>query len=494
MLTAAGMRAAEEAAVAAGTSWFALMTRAGEAVAEQVRRLAAGREVLVLCGPGNNGGDGYVAAAVLARAGMTVRVAASAAPGTALARRARAEWTGPVEELGTAAPAPVLVDALFGTGLSRLLESGLTDDLRRLRGGAGLAVAIDLPSGIATDTGERLGLPEDVRFDLTLALGAVKPAHLLQPGADACGAVRVVEIGLVHQFLPRQGEGDREAVEGADRSNGGESSPSDARTARHLPLAGEDRCFVLSRPSLPNPGPAAHKFSRGMVSVVAGPMAGASLLAAEAAMRGGAGYVQLLGGSGCGPHALVHRALDDAALGDRRVGAVLIGPGLGRDADAADRLDRALATDRALVIDGDALHLLRDRIDALRSRSAPVILTPHAGEFRALFGDGRGSKLDQARAAASSSSATVVFKGADTVIAAPDGRAILCPPTSDWLSTAGTGDVLAGAVAAQLAAGLDPLEAAAAGVWLHSCAARLCGPAFVADDLAGALTIARSMA
>jgi len=494
VLTAARMRAAGEAAVAAGTGWFELMTRAGEAVAEQVRRLAAGSDVLVLCGPGNNGGDGYVAAAALARAGLTVRVAASADPATDLARRARSGWSGPIERPNAAAPAPVLVDALFGTGMSRTLEEGLARDLRRLRLAASLAIAVDLPSGVATDTGDQLGLPDDVRFDLTLALGAPKPAHLLQPAAAACGTVRVLDIGLPHKILHRQGKDDHEAVEEVDRSSGGKSSPSDARAAHHLPLAGEDRCHVLAHPSLSTPGPTTHKFSRGMVSVVAGSMAGASLLAAEAAMRGGAGYVQLLGGSGGGPHALVHRALDAAALSDGRVGAILVGPGLGRDAEAADRLDQVMATDRPLVIDGDALHLLPDRLKVLRTRSAPAILTPHAGEFATLFGDGRGSKLDRTRAAAAAANATIAFKGADTVIAAPDGRAILCLPASAWLSTAGTGDVLAGAVAAQLAADLDPLDAAAAGVWLHSRAARLCGAAFVADDLARALTIARSMA
>ena len=449
VLTAARMRAAEEPTMAAGVGVDTLMARAGEGVAEAVRRLAVGAEALILCGPGNNGGDGWVAAASLARSGHPVRVAMLAEPATAAARQARAAWTGPVEMLTDAAPAPVVVDALFGTGLSRALGAETQAALVRLVGAARLAIAIDLPSGISTDDSRLLG---DVpRFDLTLALGAPKPAHLLQPGAERCGDVRVIDIGV-------------EAM-------------SDAQ--------------VLAAPRLKEPGPGDHKYTRGMVAIVGGAMAGASLLAATAAMRAGAGYVALLGGAGQGgPHALVHRPLEAHSIGDPRIGALLIGPGLGRDAAARARLEQALATGHPLVIDGDALGMLD--VERLAMRAAPAILTPHAGEFRAVFGDLPGSKLDQARAAAIRANAVVVFKGADTVVAAPDGRARLSPGASHWLSTAGSGDVLAGAVAAMLAAGMDPLEAAAAGVWLHADAARRCGAAFIADDLAEALTPARA--
>jgi hydroxyethylthiazole kinase-like uncharacterized protein yjeF len=189
---------------------------------------------------------------------------------------------------------------------------------------------------------------------------------------------------------------------------------------------------------------------------------------------------------------LVHKPFDDESLGDKRIGALLIGPGLGRNTDAAIKLDRALATDRPLIVDGDALHLLKDRLNQFAKRGGPAILTPHAGEFDALFGKGEGSKLDRARAAAVRANAVIVFKGADTVIATPDGEAIFAPDANDWLSTAGTGDVLAGTIAAMLAAKLLPLDAAAAGVWLHGDAARRLGAAFIADDLAEALTAARA--
>lgn len=444
VLTAAQMRAAEDSAIAAGTGVGTLMQRAGQGVADAVLRLAGPHEILILCGPGNNGGDGYVAAARLLAAGRKVRVAVAGDPRGDAARGARAGWGGVVEPLATARGAPVVVDARFGTGLSRPLDPADAAALARLVSQATLSIAVDLPSGIATDTGALLG---DVpAFDVTLALGAVKPAHLLQPGASRCGAVRLIPIGV-------------------------ESAPA---------------AHVLAAPALAAPAPDSHKFTRGMVAVVKGRMAGASHLAATAAMHAGAGYVALLGPTIPGaPHALVRRRLDDATLGDPRIGALVVGPGLGRDDEAQALLDRALAAAHPLVIDGDALHLVTPQ--RLAARTAPMILTPHAGEFAALFGAPAGSKLDAARAAARASGVVVVFKGADTVIAAPDGRATLAPAASAWLSTAGTGDVLAGAIAAMLAGGRDPFAAAGAGVWLHAEAARRAGPAFIADDLAARL-------
>jgi hydroxyethylthiazole kinase-like uncharacterized protein yjeF len=229
-----------------------------------------------------------------------------------------------------------------------------------------------------------------------------------------------------------------------------------------------------------------------MVVVVGGAMRGAALLASTAAMRAGAGYVALLDGGEGGPHVLVHRAFAEQPLDDERIGALLIGPGLGRDGEAARKLDAALASGCPLIIDGDALHLVKNRRDKLRDRKRPTILTPHEGEFIALFGKSEGSKLDRARAAAVEADAVIAYKGPDTVIASPDGQARLAGDANDWLSTAGTGDVLAGTIAATLAAGLDPLEAAAAGVWLHGEAARRLGAAFIADDLANALSAVRA--
>ena len=445
VLTAAAMADAEEAS---GVGTRELMARAGLAIAQALRRLAAGQEVLILCGPGNNGGDGYVAAMRLAEWGLPVRVAALADPKSAAAIAARADWNGPVADFAQAAPAPILVDALFGTGLSRPLADPIPDRLHELGASASLRIAIDLPSGLATDDGAVLTRPPE--FDVTLALGFAKPAHVLQPAARFCGAVRVLDIGIA--------------------------------------AGGEVR--ALSAPALRNPGPDDHKYTRGMVAIIPGAMAGAAALAATAAMRAGAGYTLLLTDAAGEPHAIVRRAWSAAALDDGRIGAVLIGPGLGRDDEAKQRLDAALDSGRPLVIDGDALHLIDpDRLAAL---DTPAILTPHSGEFDALFGKSDADKMTRTRNAAARAGAIVVHKGSDTVIAAPDGRTVIASDTSDWLSTAGTGDVLAGAIAALRAALDDPFEAASGGVWLHGEAARRCGEAFIADDLAAALTAARA--
>lgn len=442
ILTVAEMRAAEERAIAAGTDVGMLMERAGEGVARWTARLAGGASVLVLCGPGNNGGDGYVAARLLDAQGIDVRVAALVEPTTAAARRAASRWPGQVVSLTEAEHAPVVIDALLGTGASRGLEDTRVTELIAA---ARLAVAVDLPSGLDADTG--VPLRRVARCHVTLALGALKAAHLLQPGAALCGAVRPIDLGI--------------------------AASSDAH--------------VLAQPALAIPNAASHKYSRGTVAIVAGAMPGAVLLAAEAALRAGAGYVALAGDNvEGGPQALVRRPCDHATLSDGRIGCIVVGSGLGRNDSARARLAAAMGSGRPLVIDGDALHLL-DASDV----PAGSILTPHGGEFSALFGTGGASKLARTRAAALASGAVVVNKGADTVIAAPDGRVVIAPSASPWLSTAGTGDVLAGAIAAQRASGRDPFAAACAGVWLHARAAAVLGPAFIADDLARALTEAR---
>ena len=445
ILTAAQTRAAE---AASGVDPAVLMQRAGRGIADALRRLSAGSEMLILCGPGNNGGDGYVAARLLREAGCAVRVAASDAPRSELGIAARKAWAGAVEVLADAMPAPILVDALFGIGLTRALDDDVATAFRRLAADARLTIAIDLPSGIATDDGTILTPPPAIA--VTLALGCVKPSLLLQPAAAACGAIRLIDIGL---------------------------QPSG--TAQ-----------VIAPPSLPKPGPTSHKYSRGMVAVVSGVMAGAGEMAATAAIRAGAGYVLLLTDRPGEPHAVVRRTFAPDALTDERIGAVVIGPGLGRDDAACARLDAAFASGRPLVIDGDALHL----VDSARiaRHHAPVILTPHGGEFTALFGKGSGSKIDRTRAAAAAAYAIVVHKGADTVIAAPDGRVRVAGDASDWLSTAGTGDVLAGTIGAMMASGLGPFTAASAGVWLHGDAARRAGAALIADDLLHHLTAARA--
>jgi hydroxyethylthiazole kinase-like uncharacterized protein yjeF len=444
ILTAAQMRAAEADAIECGASVASLMRCAGEAVAAVVRRVQPGADVLVLCGPGNNGGDGYVAARSLAASGRAVRVAALGEPSSDAARGARTEWTGPVEALADAAPASVVVDALFGTGLSRPLDAEPAAALRRLVAAAHWSLAVDLPSGVEADSGAVLGnVP---RFDLVLALGAAKPAHLLEPAASLARAVRIADIGV--------------------------------------PVASDAQ--VLARPRIAGPSAAAHKYTRGLVAVIAGPMPGAAALAALGAAKGGAGYVLLLGSATDRlPHAIVRRRFSPELLADERIGAVLVGPGLGRDDAARAKLDAALGCDRPLVIDGDALRLVDP--DALAARSVPTILTPHGGEFEHLFGPGEGGKLARTMAAAARSGATVIHKGADTVIATPNGDARIAVERADWLSTAGTGDVLAGLTAARLAARRDSLRASSEAVWLHTAAAQALGPAFVADDLAAAL-------
>jgi hydroxyethylthiazole kinase-like uncharacterized protein yjeF len=434
VLTAAQMRDAE---AASGVSLQKLMGRAGCALAEAVWRFGSGQRTLILCGPGNNGGDGYIAARLLAAWGIDVSIAASGLPKTELAIAARAAWDGLVENLADARPAPVLVDALFGTGLTRKLPAEIAKPLYKLANAAEIVIAADLPSGVGTDDGCDYGA---ARADITLAFAAAKPAHLLQPAAPFCGKVRIADIGV-------------ECVTNVS---------------------------VLVRPHLAQPGPTDHKYTRGMVVIVGGIMPGAAALSAIAAARSGAGYVVGIGLTGDLPHAIVRRDHDELAktLDDPRVGAVVIGPGLGRDARAGELVGFAIASPHPLILDGGALLP-----NVVNGRPAPTILSPHAGEFTRMFGDSGGSKLDRTRAAADRCRATIIFKGADTVIASPGGRVTLCPPANAWLSTAGTGDVLAGIAGAMLARGLAPHDAACAAVWLHSEAARLAGAGMIADDL-----------
>ena len=450
ILTAAQMRAAEQAVFALGVPPYALMERAGAAAAEIIWRAGGLRDTLLLCGPGNNGGDGYVIARLLRERGVPVRVAALGESRTPSSQRARAEWGGPVEDLATAAPATQVVDALFGTGLSRGLDAAVAARLGELTQAASHSHAIDLPSGVETDSGALLSAVP--RFGVCIALGALKPAHLLCPAA-----------GCIERLI---------------------SAP--------IGIAASDQVHRLEPPRLMAPGPDAHKYTRGLVAVVGGAMPGAARLAARSAAASGAGMVRLFGMdvAVAGPDAIIHqRALTAAdvaiALDDERIAVVLVGPGLGRDAAARDRLAATVTAGHRLVLDADVLTMLG--VDAIPQGA---ILTPHEGEFRRLFGDLPGSKIDRARSAAAQSGAVVIYKGADSVIAAPDGRVAVAAGASNWLSTAGTGDVLAGLVAGRLAVTGDPFRAASEAVWLHGDAARRAGAAFVADDLPDALPAA----
>lgn len=442
------MRAAEQALIDEGETVSTLMERAGRGAADYVRRVAAGRRVTVLCGPGNNGGDGYVIARVLGEAGVPVQVVAPLAPATEAAREARAKWGGATVEDAAGA---VLVDCLFGSGLSRPLDARLAELLGRLAGRHEQRIAIDLPSGVDSDSGALLneGLPE---YQLTIALGAWKFAHWLMPAAARMGARRLVEIGVA-------------------------TEPDAAR--------------LIGRPRLAPPPAEAHKYSRGLLAVIGGAMPGAGLLAARAAMLAGAGYVKLLADrhpAGAPDALVVDTAPLDRALEDRRIDALLIGPGLGRGEGEKARLLKALSADLPTVCDADALVLLAP--DDLPRRSAPLVLTPHAGEFAALcaaFGLGEAPRAERVARLADATGAIIVAKGPDTLVAAPGEPLRIAPPATSWLSIAGTGDVLAGIIASRLAAGELPAEAAAQGVWLHGEAARRCRVPFTAEDLIDAI-------
>jgi hydroxyethylthiazole kinase-like uncharacterized protein yjeF len=443
ILTVEEMGKAEQKAIAAGTSVEMLMERAGAAVVEAIRRYASPTRALVLCGPGNNGGDGYVIARLLEERGVPTEVAALGEPQSEAAIAARARWDGPVVPLAEAEAAPVLVDALFGTGLKRGLDDGAAQHFLNLARQAKIRVAVDLPSGVVTDDGCILSPVPD--FDLTVTFGALKPAHLLQPAARHMGRLIVADIGI------------------------------ETESALHL----------VGQPYIISPGPDDHKYSRGYVAVVAGDMAGASALAASAAARAGAGYVRLVADTHVPgvPLAIIQNPGDRGdLLVDPRIGAVAIGPGLGRGKEAKRILAKALALDHPLILDADALWLL-DGPEACLGVKLTPILTPHAGEFTHLFGDIAGSKIEQVRQAAKQSGAVILLKGSDTIIAAPDGRAVIAPPAPHWLASAGAGDVLTGIIAAMRAQGMGAFEAASAGAWLHMRAAELAGPLLIADDL-----------
>ncbi|QIK77610.1 NAD(P)H-hydrate dehydratase [Sphingomonas piscis] len=440
ILTAARMREAEERVIAAGTPAEALMERAGAALAEALLRFSGGKPVLSVCGTGNNGGDGYVAARHLANRGVQVRVAAIGEPKADAARWARSQWVGPVEPLGVrTAPAPALVDCLFGTGLKSGLEEPVLSTFLRLHGSARVSVACDLPSGVQADSGALLS---DVpRFDLTVTFGALKPAHRLSPAMRRCGRVVLADIGI----------------------------------------AAESDWEEIGPPILPALSPDGHKFDRGLVHALAGAMPGAIALAASAAARAGAGYVRVSTSKTIDhlPASVVQT--DTATLNDPRIGCLLVGPGMG---SIPQLLTLALTSHAPKVIDADAIGQVGE---PERLKGQDAILTPHAGEFAKLFGFLPGSKADQAVAAAGRSGAIVVYKGSDTIVAAPDGRIAFAPPTPAWLASAGTGDVLAGIIAAMRARGMAAFEAACAGVWIHGRAAEAAGASMIADDLLVAL-------
>ena len=482
LLTVAAMAAVDAAAIAGGIEGIALMRAAGAAVARAAAAMAPeGARVVVLCGPGNNGGDGFVAARLLAEAGRRVelRLLGRREALAGDAALAAAEWNGAVSEgIGAddLSDADLIVDALFGAGLSRALEGDARRLVERVAGSGRPVLAADVPSGVDGDTGAVRGIA--ARADVTVTFVAPKPGHLLEPGRSLCGRLLVAEIGTGEQAL----------------AAGLETAPPSFRNGPRL--WGGDFPRLLA---------GAHKYTRGHALVLSGPpfRTGAARLAARGALRAGAGLVTLASPNAALAENAAHLTaimlrpcenpddLDDI-LTDERLNVVLAGPGLGTGAATRDLVAVAASAGRALVLDADALTSFKADAAALAGHlaegDAQAVLTPHAGEFARLFAgtpaaeEGIG-KLEGTRRAAALVGAVVVLKGPDTVIAAPDGRAAINDHASPVLATAGSGDVLAGIVAGLLAQGMAPFEAACAAVWLHGDAGLRHGPGLIAEDI-----------
>jgi hydroxyethylthiazole kinase-like uncharacterized protein yjeF len=467
LLTPRQMGEADRLTIAGGVPGMVLMENAGRAVADAVSRRFSPRPVAVLCGPGNNGGDGFVAARILAERGWNVRLALLGAraalkgdAGTAASR-----WPGPVETLSPALlnDAGLVIDALFGAGLARPIDGIAAAVIRALDERELPVVAVDVPSGVDGGSGEIRGVAPQAA--LTVTFFRRKPGHLLLPSRLICGETLVAQIGIEPTVL--------------------DTIAPDAAANHPAWWLGD----------FPWPGAAGHKYGRGHALVVGGAqMTGAARLAARGAARAGAGLVTvaapepafaLYAGALTGVIvAPVGSTADlDALLADKRRNAALIGPGAGTQPETRNTALKILAAGKSAVLDADALTVFAHRPhDLFRAIQSPVVLTPHEGEFARLFMVS-GSKLERARAAAKASGAVIVLKGADTVIAAPDGSAAInenAPPT---LATAGSGDVLAGLVLGLLAQGMPAFEAASAAVWLHGAAAHAFGAGLVAEDL-----------
>ncbi len=468
IITVAQMRAVDEAAVATGVPSGTLMDNAGRAVADAIAKRFTARRTLVVCGPGNNGGDGWVAARVLKDMGWAVSVL-TLAPRSALrgdAAEASKVWDGETFAGSDAVPrADLFVDAMFGAGLSRPLEGEAAKLAAAMAAMPERVVAVDVPSGLDGDTGKAFG---DVcaRAALTVTFVRKKPAHVLMPGRAICGEVVVADIG----------------------------TPESALSAQGVALFENDP-MVWSE-AFPWPNPEAHKHARGHVVVASGPHAhtGAARLAARGALRVGAGLVTILSPLNALAENAAHltaimlRVADDVdafVQAARNAECLAIGPALGTDDNARRKLEAALgAKDRcAMVIDADAITLLAPLQRKLDPRD---VLTPHVGEFKRAFPnslEAAPSKIEAARAAAVQAGCIVLLKGPDTVVAAPDGRAVVNTTGTPFLATAGSGDVLAGLISGLIGQGMASFEAGAAGVWLHGKCAEAFGPGLTAEDL-----------
>lgn len=445
----AATRAAERAS---GVDGIVMMERAGMLAARVILAFAAPRSATIVCGTGNNGGDGYVVARHLAEAGVAVTVAATGTPASPATAAMRERWTGDVVPLAAACPADVVVDAVLGIGRSRPLALPIASVLVRLATAA-LVVALDLPSGLDADDGSG----DCLTADLTVAFGTAKPAHLL--AAARCGRVVIADLGF--------------------------------DTANTTLVA------TIAPPSLAPPMDS-NKYARGAVLVLGGAAGhgGAARLAAQAAVRAGAGLALIacptpaLAENAARLDAVMVNVADDGAavtalLARQRFAAAVAGPGL---LDDRDRVDALLSSRLPLVLDAGVFSMFAgDPAGIAAKLTAHAVLTPHDGEFRRLFGELPGSRIDRVRAAAAIVGAVVLLKGSATIIAAPDGRVAVNAHATAWLATAGSGDVLSGIIAGLLAQGFTAFDAAAAGAWLHADAGRRAGPGLTADDLPAAV-------
>lgn len=477
VLTVAEMYAADQATMRARIHSLTLMEAAGAAVTAVITGGWSRQQVTVLCGPGNNGGDGYVVARLLQDAGWPVQVAQYEGNLAGDAAVNADRWRHVGGKVVPFAPtaidgAGLVVDALFGAGLKRPLSADIQAVFAVVRARQLPCIAVDLPSGIDGESGEVLGGQTDgaVQCTATVTFFRPKPAHLLYPGRAYCGALTVADIGVPARVLQ-------------------EIRPL---TVQNSPLLWK----------LPRPGWSDHKYTRGHALVVGGArMTGAARLAARAARRIGAGLLTLAvpetavpiyatSEPGC---FVEPRGEGDvaSALADPRRNGVLIGPGCGLGETTKAMVRQILATDRVVVLDADALSSFAgtpDELFAMTSgRQAPCVMTPHSGEFARLFGPTEGGKLRSARAAAARSGATIVLKGPDTVVAMPDGLAAIASNAPAWLATGGSGDVLAGLILGLLVQGSDAWTAATAGVWLQGAAAAHVGRGLVAEDLPEAI-------
>lgn len=481
IITPEAMGQIDRAAAASGLSSYGLMERAGQAVAAAaLRRFTGALRFAVLCGPGNNGGDGYVAARALQEAGATLCVHAlgDTAELKGDAAIAFAGFQGAVAPLADYSPQPgdVVIDALFGAGLTRDVPDDVARIIDAVRQNNLPVLAVDLPSGIDGRTGQVRGAAFDATATVTFMCR--KPGHLLLPGRTAAGEIEVFDIGIPARVL--------------------------ALHADHMRV----NVPAIWRMALPVQTGATHKYVRGHLAVFSGPSTatGAARLSAMAGLRAGAGLVTLLSPHDALPANAAHltavmlKAIDNdrdlaALLKDKRLTTFVLGPGFGDIGRAQEYVTLIAAHGRHLVLDADGISAFRDDPAVLFSLFAGgnprLVLTPHDGEFARLFPDLASdtalSKIERAQKAAARSNGVVILKGADTVIAAPDGRVLINENAPPWLATAGSGDVLAGIVGAHLTQGLPAFEAAASAVWRHGEAGRIAGEGLTAEDLPGAI-------